>query len=62
MRGHVPLIFAFTKTSFQDKLVKGRWLHIVACYQAGDQTNPMAGVQIYKDGHFRLAPPSPGTL
>jgi hypothetical protein len=47
---------------FQDKLVKGRWLHIVACYQPGDKTNPAAGVQVYKDGQFRLGPPSPGTL
>jgi hypothetical protein len=46
----------------QDKLVKGRWLHIVACYQRGDRTNPTAGVQIYKDGQFRMGPPSPGTL
>jgi hypothetical protein len=46
----------------QDKLVKGRWLHIVACYQRGDRTNPTAGVQIYKDGQFRLGPPSTGTL
>ncbi len=47
---------------FQDKLVPGRWIHIVACYQQGDRTNPAAGVQIYKDGRFRLGPPSPGTL
>jgi len=47
---------------FQDKLVRGRWLHIVACYQPGDKTNRAAGVQIYKDGQFRLGPPSPGTL
>ena len=47
---------------FQDKLVKSRWLQIVACYQPGDKTNPTAGVQIYKDGQLRLGPPSPGTL
>src|SRR5262249_192279 len=47
---------------FQDKLVKGRWLHIVACYQPGDKTNPAAGVQVYKDSQLRLGPPSPGTL
>jgi len=47
---------------FQDKLVKGRWIYIVACYEPGDMTNPSAGVQIYKDGQFRLGPPSPGTL
>jgi hypothetical protein len=42
--------------------VKGRWIYVVACYQRGDQTNPTAGVQIYKVGQFRLGPPSPGTL
>jgi hypothetical protein len=47
---------------FQDQLVAGRWIHIVACYEPGDYTNPKAGVQIYKDGQFRLGPMSPGTL
>ena len=47
---------------FQDTLVSGRWVHVVACYQPGDKTNPAAGVQIYKDGQFRLGPPSRGTL
>jgi hypothetical protein len=47
---------------FQDKLVIGRWIHIVACYQPGDMTDPAAGVQIFKDGQFRLGPPSSGTL
>jgi len=47
---------------FQDKLVEGRWIYIVACYEPGNKNNPKAGVQIYKDGQFRLGPPSPGTL
>jgi hypothetical protein len=47
---------------FQDKLVKGRWIYIVACYQPGDRTNPKAGVQIYKDGRRRQGPPFPPTL
>ncbi len=38
-------------------------MHIVACYQPGDKdTMPPAGVQIYRDGMFRLGPPSRGTL
>ncbi len=48
---------------FQDPLVTGRWIHIVACYEPGDlKTRPAAGVLIYKDGQFRLGPPAPGTL
>ena len=47
---------------FQDSLVAGVWMHVVACYDPGDFTNPKAGVQIYRDGVRRLGPPSPGTL
>lgn len=48
---------------FQDELVPGAWIHIVACYEPGDKdTIPSAGVHIYKDGVHRLGPPSPGTL
>jgi hypothetical protein len=48
---------------FQDSLIPGQWIHIVACYQPGDQaTEPPAGVEIYKNGVKRLGPPSSGTL
>lgn len=48
---------------FPDGLVAGEWIHIVACYEPGDKdTDPPAGVHIYKNGVHRLGPPSPGTL
>jgi hypothetical protein len=48
---------------FQDALVPREWIHIVACYEAGDKdTLPPAGVHIYSNGVHRLGPPSPGTL
>jgi len=48
---------------FQDRLVVGQWMHVVACYQPGDASDPPnAGVQIYRDGHLRQGPPSSGTL
>lgn len=48
---------------FQDSLQAGVWMHIVVCYDPGDlTTDPPAGVSIYRDGVFRLGPPSPGTL
>lgn len=48
---------------FQDELVAGEWIHVVACYEPGDKdTLPPAGVHIYKNGVHRLGPPSPGTL
>ena len=48
---------------FQDTLTPGVWIHVVAVYEPGDQdTDPSAGVHIYKDGVHRLGPPSPGTL
>jgi hypothetical protein len=48
---------------FQDDLVPGEWIHIVACYEPGDKdTIPPAGVHIYKNGVHRLGPPSSGTL
>ena len=49
---------------FQDKLVAGQWLHVVACFQpgtAGDKQRA-PGVQIYKNGVFRKGPPQKGTL
>lgn len=48
---------------FQDALTAGAWIHVVACYEPGDlNTDPPAGVHIYRDGVHRLGPPSPGTL
>jgi hypothetical protein len=48
---------------FQDELVAGEWIHVVACYEPGDKdTDPPAGVHIYKNGVHRLGPPSSGTL
>jgi len=48
---------------FQDELVPGQWIHIVAVYEPGDKdTNPPAGVHIYRDGVHRQGPPSSGTL
>jgi len=48
---------------FQDVLVAGEWMHVVACYEPGDKTTqPPAGVHIYKNGVHRDGPPSIGTL
>lgn len=41
---------------FQDKLQPGKWIHVVACYDPGDQTDPKLGVSIYKNGEFRGGP------
>ena len=48
---------------FQDDLVPGTWMHVVAVYEPGDMnSDPPAGVHIYKDGVHRCGPPSSGTL
>jgi hypothetical protein len=48
---------------FQDPLSVGEWIHVVACYEPGDaNSDPPAGVHIYKNGVHRQGPPSPGTL
>jgi hypothetical protein len=48
---------------FQDDLIAGVWIHVVAVYEAGDMnTSPPAGVHIYKNGVHRSGPPSAGTL
>jgi hypothetical protein len=47
---------------FQDTLIAGEWVHVVACYDPGDRTDPTAGVTIYKNGVHRCGPPCPGTL
>ncbi len=43
---------------FQDELSAGRWIHVVACYDPGDRSNPDAGVSIYRDGMLRGSPRS----
>lgn len=46
---------------FQDALQQGVWMHIVACFDPGDASNPTAGVSIYKNGVLRENPAkSPG--
>jgi hypothetical protein len=46
---------------FQDTLQPGVWMHIVACYDPGDASNPNAGVSIYKNAMLRENPSkSPG--
>jgi hypothetical protein len=47
---------------FEDPLTPGEWVHVVACYDPGDLTDPAAGVTIYKNGVHRRGPPKPGTL
>jgi len=48
---------------FQDVLKTGEWIHVVACYDLGDETNPKAGVSIYKNGVLRGGPATqPGAL
>jgi hypothetical protein len=48
---------------FQDRLVAGEWLHIVACFEPGDAGSAgKPGVRIYKNGELRQGPPAPGTL
>jgi hypothetical protein len=48
---------------FQDPLVAGAWLHVVAVFEPGDaSTAPPSGVHIYKNGVHRQGPPSSGTL
>jgi len=48
---------------FQDTLKPGKWIHVVACYDPGDQSDLKAGVSIYKDGALRGGPATqPGAL
>jgi hypothetical protein len=41
---------------FEDPLTAGEWMHIVACFDAGDAGDPLAGVSIYKNGELRESP------
>jgi len=43
---------------FQDELQLNTWIHVVACYDPGDASNPLAGVSIYKNGMLRGGPSS----
>ena len=46
---------------FEDDLQAGSWIHVVACYDPGDASDPSAGVSIYKNGVLRGGPTtSPG--
>jgi hypothetical protein len=47
---------------FQDGLIPGQWIHVVACFDPGDKRSPTSGVRIYKNGVIRQGPPAPGTL
>ncbi len=54
---------AYFQESADHPLVVGHWIHVVACYEPGDKdTQPLAGVHIYKNGVHRQGPPSRGTL
>jgi hypothetical protein len=41
---------------FQDELTPGEWIHVVACFDPHDASDPAAGVSIYRDGIFRAGP------
>jgi hypothetical protein len=41
---------------FQDPLKPGQWMHVVACFDPGDERNPGAGVSIYRNGRLRGGP------
>jgi hypothetical protein len=41
---------------FQDALIAGRWMHVVACFSPGDRSDANAGVSIYRDGSMRANP------
>lgn len=47
---------------FQDKLIAGEWIHVVACFDPGNADTQGVGVSIYKDGKRRLGPPRKSTL
>jgi hypothetical protein len=48
---------------FTDELVAGCWIHVVGVYEPGDMnSDPPAGVHIYKKGVHRDGPPRSGTL
>lgn len=50
-----------TGAYFQDVLEQGVWIHVVACFDPGDASDPNAGVSIYKNGVLRGNPAkSPG--
>src|SRR5262249_3110453 len=48
---------------FEQVLRVGVWIHVVACFDAGDaDTKGTPGVHIYMNGRRQIGPPSPGTL
>jgi hypothetical protein len=46
---------------FEDALVAGQWMHIVATFDPPTKANPKAGVSIYRDGVLRKGPGVPGS-
>ena len=47
----------------QESLQANEWIHIAACFDPGSQSNPKAGVSIYKNGVLRGGPETqPGAL
>lgn len=38
------------------------WIHIVACFDPGDASDPCAGVRIYRNGSFKKGPQDKATL
>jgi hypothetical protein len=48
---------------FQQAIVVGQWMHVVACYEPGDEdTCPPKGVHIYLNGQQKQGPFDIGTL
>lgn len=46
---------------FQDRLVAGEWIHVVACFEPGSADSPgRPGVRLYKNGELRQGPSSSG--
>lgn len=41
---------------FEDEVKRGEWIHVAACYDPGNLSDPAAGVSIYKNGRLRGSP------
>ncbi len=41
---------------FQDQLTSGQWMHVVAAFDPGDQSDADAGVSIYRNAELRGGP------
>ena len=42
--------------TIQETVKEFAWMHLVACYAPGDQSDPMAGVSLYLNGVLRGSP------